>query len=249
MMRQEKYTEAQSRLASALHGLKHLSDGVSITTRPSTFVCGRDAEQSADTIPLDDWVVGALQDDDRKKYGDGSFFLYGQGIILPLLLPNDQLYDCAASFKVISFVVFFNQGLAYHLPCTCSRNSEHLSTDQRRTMLQSAEQLYKLALQYRKEERSSQGRFLLVVCNNLALLELPGVKASFSSSASTATLGAGFGYCVGCWNVLLHPHLRQKMKSHSGRTVHRTSGKRQLLPIRVIIIVRQVLHSFDKSNF
>eukprot|EP00980_Cylindrotheca_fusiformis_P023079 scaffold10098_cov96-Cylindrotheca_fusiformis.AAC.4 len=129
------------------------------------------------TATLDNWMLlSNRQDADTIQ---DSFYIYREGVLIPIALPNSRTTEeVAIQYKSIAFAVFFNQGLAHHL---CFSAGSVLG-DKMQQMAASAHQLYRLAMQYRHEEQSSKGRFLLAVCNNLAVLD-----HQWNPSSSAAT--------------------------------------------------------------
>eukprot|EP00980_Cylindrotheca_fusiformis_P014431 scaffold3844_cov105-Cylindrotheca_fusiformis.AAC.7 len=204
LLRLGQFKKVQSTFALALLELKHVSKGVSIHS-PHQTTC---PDQSSDTVRLDDWMTVPSQEEQSDLQKLGSFFLYREGIIIPSALANDSRYSKEALCKAISFVVFFNHGLSCHLWC-CSEKHQ-LSRKEKESMVGNADQLYRLALQYRKEERSSKGRFLLAVCNNIAVLDRQFIASGHCQFTMDAynlstvnTVGAGFEYLR--WLLRRHP--------------------------------------------
>eukprot|EP00980_Cylindrotheca_fusiformis_P014428 scaffold3844_cov105-Cylindrotheca_fusiformis.AAC.4 len=197
LIRCGQFKDVQSPIVSAIMELKHVSEGVSMFSRQTSC-----PEQSSDTVPLDDWMSVSpriAQEMEAHELQADAFFLFREGIIIPTSIANDCRYSHQALCKAISFVVFFNQGLACHLRC-CSRKYQ-LSHQERQRLVSNADQMYRLAMQYRKEERTSNGRFLLAVCNNIAVLDRQFIATGacrFQMEAynlsTINSVGAGFEY-------------------------------------------------------
>lgn len=210
MIRLEKYDQARSFLTSALVELKHFSKGVSICST----ISASDEHQSADTIPVDAWMSDLSTPQHRhtllpEDALQDSFFLYREAIHIPASAAdnNNNNYDHGALSKAISFVVFFNQALAHHLLASSCSTSGKLRT----RLAATADQLYRLALQYRKEERTSEGKFLLAVCNNMSVLDRQYMATTnyhhddpYRLTSPGNTVGAGFEY-LRCLLVRFRP--------------------------------------------
>eukprot|EP00980_Cylindrotheca_fusiformis_P003218 scaffold733_cov97-Cylindrotheca_fusiformis.AAC.1 len=154
MIREGRFVQAQTMLRSALIQLQSQVDD-SIMMTPSIG-------------PLDDWVAAPAHMDrvlQSHSSEDTSFFLYREGISIPHFSGNQQeKYQMSATYKAISFAVFFNQALAHHLCCSVIS-----SPRKARKVASSAHMLYRIAMQYRNEGRSYS--FVLAASNNLAVLD------------------------------------------------------------------------------
>eukprot|EP00980_Cylindrotheca_fusiformis_P012807 scaffold3151_cov110-Cylindrotheca_fusiformis.AAC.5 len=182
MIRRRQLGEAKALLKLALIGLQNQVQDVPTSYRShtnNTTVSPQinDDEQddgsncpSVDEVAatLDEWMATPQNqgnhDDDISRE---AFFIYGEGINIPLPAPSEiQTSDSDVSYKAIAFAIFFNKGLAYQL------SSKRMpSESQSRQVADIAKRLYILAFQYRYQEQSTKGTFLLAVCNNLAVLD------------------------------------------------------------------------------
>eukprot|EP00980_Cylindrotheca_fusiformis_P013197 scaffold3359_cov123-Cylindrotheca_fusiformis.AAC.1 len=180
LIQEGRYTEAQLLLSSVLFELQDQVEDSSIMMNSFLQVPDSSTTTNCDSnsrLSVDDWMSHSQTDqenertqfNDTKDTNETSFHLYDQAISIPTIL-ND-VYDSAFFYKCISFTVFFNQGLTHHL---ASLKPSMMGVDEennRRTLASTAHQLYRLALQYRYESQSVESKFLLAVCNNLAVLD------------------------------------------------------------------------------
>eukprot|EP00980_Cylindrotheca_fusiformis_P030625 scaffold25117_cov117-Cylindrotheca_fusiformis.AAC.3 len=161
-----RYAEAQALLILALVELHKQTQDSPIMMNPPSFLSpALHTPASSIAATPDDWLVPPPLHDDI----DDSFFVYKEGIPISKPPPSaSNANETAAHYKSMAFVIFFNHGLACHLSYN---DSSGMSTSHRNQMAASAHELYRLALQYRHEENFSTGKFLLAVCNNLAVLD------------------------------------------------------------------------------
>eukprot|EP00980_Cylindrotheca_fusiformis_P006664 scaffold1391_cov123-Cylindrotheca_fusiformis.AAC.2 len=215
LIQEERYSEALTLLTPALINVQKRVENLNSPQQDSSsnsvldFMASVEEEDGPKPSQLiEDWMTFFHAPDVGGSIdGPDSYFVYREGITIPLL-PTNFNGDTSVHFRAVAYCVIFNHALCYHLASTSTTLPTPSPTDdqgsRKQQLAHAAHKLYTIALSCRVEDRCN-GLFLLVACNNLAV-----VNHELETVASNGDIRnnppANIGMNASAKRVVMSPH-------------------------------------------